>query len=60
LDLLGIKATVEPMLQAESRAKARRPRLSALATDKLIRVGIPALRSWDQALEAYAKERADG
>lgn len=57
---LGILAVVEPMLQAESKAKARRPRYSALATAKLTQEGFGAMRPWEEALTAYLAERRKG
>lgn len=59
LEGLGVSAVIEPMLQHELKAKARRPRYSALATDRLAREGFGPLRPWEEALAAYVAERRE-
>jgi dTDP-4-dehydrorhamnose reductase len=55
--LAGLAADVTPITSAEFGAPARRPAFSVLANTRLGTVGIPAPRSWSEALPAYLAER---
>ena len=56
-ELLGLKPDFGPTTTAEYGARARRPAYSVLAHDQLERLGVNPLRPWEEALEAYLKER---
>lgn len=53
----GVKAELTPITSAEFGAAADRPRYSVLSTAKLATIGVPAPRSWPEALTAYLAER---
>lgn len=49
----GLKVDVQPITTAEYGAPAQRPLYSVLDNSRLHRLGIPPLRPWNEALEAY-------
>ena len=51
--LCGIAVPVTPMTTAESGTKVRRPQYSILKNTRLPELGIPPLRSWEEALADY-------
>jgi len=51
-DLAGIRATVTPVASQEYPTRGRRPKNSALATERLV-----PLRPWQEALKAYLVEK---
>jgi dTDP-4-dehydrorhamnose reductase len=53
----GLTVNVVPISSREYGARARRPRYSVLGSQGLAAVGVPALRSWREALRAYLAER---
>lgn len=55
-ELLGLKPDLAPTTTAEFGAKAKRPAYSVLAHHKLKRLGLEALRSWEEAVCAYLRE----
>lgn len=57
LELSKMPAELSPITSAEYGAAARRPRYSVLATEKIVRLGLPPMRSWQAALAAYLQER---
>lgn len=57
LELAGIDATVAPMPTSEYTTLAKRPANSALNTEKAGALLGERLRRWDEALEAYLKEK---
>jgi len=57
MELTGLAADLEPITAQQFGAKARRPRYSVLATQAMRRLGIPELRPWPDALQAYLLER---
>ena len=58
-ELVGIETHVEPVSSDAFAAKARRPRYSVLGTARLEAVGLPPLRPWRSALEAYLIEKGE-
>jgi dTDP-4-dehydrorhamnose reductase len=54
---MGITADLAPCGTGERPTPARRPHYSVLSTAKLAEAGVPALRSWPEALAAYLDER---
>ncbi len=57
IELAGIDAHVEPIFSSEYPTKAHRPLNSALRSDRLERVVGEVPRPWEQALQAYLKEK---
>jgi dTDP-4-dehydrorhamnose reductase len=57
MELTGLAADLEPVTSQQFGAKARRPRYSVLANHGIRRLGIPELRPWTDALQAYLLER---
>ena len=55
-EITGIEAKLIPITSKEFPTKARRPKFSALSTEKLSSYGIN-MRSWREALRAYLKEK---
>lgn len=53
----GIDRPIEPVSAAEWSAPARRPRYSALANERLARLGI-TLPDWRQGIAAYLRDKA--
>jgi dTDP-4-dehydrorhamnose reductase len=56
--LIGATIKVEPVSGAEFKAKAKRPAYSVLAHDRLKKLELDDLRSWQDALKAYLKEKS--
>lgn len=56
-DLLGIEASLEPVTSEAYAAKARRPAYSVLGSARVEELGLPLLRPWQEALEAYLREK---
>jgi dTDP-4-dehydrorhamnose reductase len=56
-ELAGIHADLAPITSQEYAAAARRPASSVLANAAAAQLGLPALRSWREALAAYLRER---
>lgn len=54
--LTRTRATLEPITSAESGSALHRPDNSVLLNAKLATLGIPLLRSWDDALTEYVHE----
>jgi dTDP-4-dehydrorhamnose reductase len=54
-----VKADLSPTSSAAYGAKARRPAYSVLDNRALRAAGIAEFRSWQEALEAYARARQD-
>jgi dTDP-4-dehydrorhamnose reductase len=52
-----LKPELTPIRSAEYPAPARRPGYSVLSTAKLAAVGVPPVRHWIEAVEAYLAER---
>ncbi|QEL15513.1 dTDP-4-dehydrorhamnose reductase [Limnoglobus roseus] len=53
----GVTADLSTIRTAERNDPAKRPPYSVLSTAKLAAVGVPAPRSWQEALAAYLSER---
>lgn len=53
----GLAPELTPITSAEFGAAAKRPSYSVLSTAKLVAHGVPALRTWPDALAAYLQER---
>jgi dTDP-4-dehydrorhamnose reductase len=53
----GVRADLTPITSKEYGAAARRPDFSVLSTEKYGALGLPPLRSWQAAVEAYLRER---
>jgi dTDP-4-dehydrorhamnose reductase len=53
----GVTANLTPITTAEYGAPARRPAYSVLSGASLTATGVPALRPWRAALQAYLRER---
>jgi dTDP-4-dehydrorhamnose reductase len=51
--LAAVPANLTPITTGEFGAAARRPAYSVLAATGLVRLGLPPLRPWQQALAAY-------
>jgi dTDP-4-dehydrorhamnose reductase len=56
--LSGKQADLSPITSQEYGAAARRPAYSVLSLEKLLAMGLPAPRRWQEALQAYLLERA--
>jgi dTDP-4-dehydrorhamnose reductase len=56
LELAGISHVIEPISASDWNAPARRPAFSALANDKLGRLGI-TMPSWREGLAAYLRDK---
>lgn len=56
-EFLGMKVDLSPVTGEEFKAKAKRPKYSVLRHDHLKKLGFDDLRSWEEALEAYLKEK---
>jgi dTDP-4-dehydrorhamnose reductase len=56
-ELAGLKPELKPITTKAFGAKARRPLYSVLAHEKLTRVTLDRVRPWQEALEAYFRER---
>jgi dTDP-4-dehydrorhamnose reductase len=56
--LAGLGPDVEPVRQCERPMPARRPSYSVLGHDALLRMGMPDLRPWQDALDVYIRTRA--
>jgi len=57
-ELLDLNPDLGPTTTAEYGAQARRPAYAVLARNKLKELELNDLRPWQEALEAYLKERA--
>ena len=56
-DFLQIDVGLLPVSGEQFKSKARRPKYSVLEKTKLKELGLDNLRTWDQALQAYLKEK---
>lgn len=56
-ELLDRKPDFGPTTSASFPTRARRPAYSVLAHDSLLKAGLPDLRPWPEALEAYLREK---
>lgn len=56
-ELAGVKADLTPISSKQYGAAAMRPRYSVLDTGKYHALGLPPIRSWQDALKAYLRER---
>jgi dTDP-4-dehydrorhamnose reductase len=56
-ELLKMKVDLSPVTGDEFKSKAKRPKYSVLRHDHLKKLGFDDLRSWEEALEAYLKEK---
>jgi len=56
-ELLNRKVDISPVTGEEFKSKAKRPKYSVLRHDHLKQLGIDDMRPWEQALEAYLKEK---
>jgi dTDP-4-dehydrorhamnose reductase len=56
-ELAGVTANPTAVTSREYGLPARRPPYSVLAADRYLSLGLPALRSWREALAAYLEER---
>ncbi len=56
--LSGVSVDLQPIATAAAEVGARRPMHSVLDNERLRSVGLPDLRSWREALDAYLQERA--
>lgn len=56
-EMSGVKADLKPIPSTESNRPARRPAYSVLARGAYEALGLPAMRSWREALAAYLEER---
>jgi dTDP-4-dehydrorhamnose reductase len=56
LELAGIAHVIEPISASQWKAPARRPAFSALANDKLRRLGI-VMPSWREGIAAYLRDK---
>ncbi len=56
ISLAGLSAPLIPISSNELGLKARRPAFSALASVRLLSAGLPPLRFWREALEAFLRE----
>ena len=57
VELAGIDIEVEPTVSTPAPRKARRPPYSALTSERLVRVGVPPLRPWREALADYLRAK---
>ncbi len=55
--LAGLKSELRPITTEAFGAKARRPPYSVLANEELTRLTSDRMRPWQEALEAYLRER---
>ncbi|VTS03175.1 dTDP-4-dehydrorhamnose reductase [Tuwongella immobilis] len=55
---LNLTADLTPITSAEFDAPAKRPPYSVLSNNRLLTFGVPSLRSWSDALDAYLAERS--
>lgn len=56
LELMDIQHSIEACSAADFPAAARRPRYSALDSERLSEFGLPPMRAWDEALAAYVRQ----
>lgn len=56
-ELMNLKTKVVPISSPEFRARAVRPSYSVLENSRLKEIGLASLRSWQEALADYLKER---
>lgn len=56
-ELAWLKVDLKTTTSREFRAPAQRPKYSVLAHKNLERLGLDDMRSWDEALKAYMKEK---
>ena len=56
-ELCGLEPSLTPISSEELAAPARRPRFSVMENAALKSLGLAPLRSWDEALEAYLREK---
>lgn len=55
--LLELRPDLGPISSGAYGARARRPPYSVLACERLARLGLGPMRSWQEALEAYLQEK---
>jgi dTDP-4-dehydrorhamnose reductase len=56
--LAGMRVDLRPISQDLRPTPARRPVYSVLAHDALLKIGMPDLRPWQEALASYMAQRA--
>ncbi|MBI5698863.1 dTDP-4-dehydrorhamnose reductase [Candidatus Saganbacteria bacterium] len=56
-ELLKMKVDLSPTTGDQFKSKAKRPKYSVLRHDHLKHLGLENLRSWEEALKAYLKEK---
>jgi dTDP-4-dehydrorhamnose reductase len=56
-ELTGLRPSLTAITSDELAAPARRPRFSVLENRAAKAAGLPPLRSWEEALEAYLREK---
>lgn len=57
INISGLNADIEPITTQEFGAKATRPAYSVLANNKLKECDVPTMRSWNEALKEYFRDR---
>lgn len=58
-DLAGMKVEVHKASSGDYKTKAHRPKFSVLDNQGLRKIGLGEMRQWDEALQAYLKEKRD-
>jgi len=56
-ELAGLKVDLSPTTSSEFKTVATRPAYSVLAKDALAKIGLPAMRPWEAALQDYLNLR---
>jgi dTDP-4-dehydrorhamnose reductase len=56
-EIAGVKGRMEPIDTGQMKQRARRPSYSALETSRLGAVGLNPMRSWEEALSDYLKQK---
>ena len=56
-ELAGVKANLKSVKAEEQKVSANRPHNSVLVSNRLKAAGIPELRSWQEALEEYLRNK---